>query len=253
MASRFSSTDHNRASLRLHSSESIDGMRGTQELVEKSPPSLRDMAEKRIKLDPEDTVREVTGFIGNLFHESKASGLVVGLSGGIDSAVTCSLCVRAVGANRVLGVLLFEGKARSGPDFEDAKSLAKQMGIQTLEFDLDRTIAGFVKSSPIETGEKIVLGNLKARLRMSSLYFVANLRNLLVAGTGDRSEDLIGYFTKYGDGGVDFLPVAHLYKSQVRQLGRYLGIPDSIVDKPSSPNLWDGHKATDEIPLDYDT
>ena len=87
---------------------------------------------------------------------------------------------------------------------------------------------------------------------MSSLYFVANLRNLLVAGTGDRSEDLIGYFTKYGDGGVDFLPIAHLYKSQVKQLGRYLGIPDRIVDKPSSPNLWDGHKATDEIPLDYD-
>ena len=88
---------------------------------------------------------------------------------------------------------------------------------------------------------------------MSSLYFVANLRNLLVAGTGDRSEDLIGYFTKYGDGGVDFLPIAHLYKSQVKQLGRFLGIPDRIVDKPSSPNLWDGHKATDEIPLDYGT
>ena len=227
-------------------------MRGTQELVEKNQPSLRDMAEKRIKLDSEDTVREVTGFIGKLFHESKASGIVVGLSGGIDSAVTCSLCVRAVGAKRVLGLLLFEAKARSSPDFEDAKSLAKQLGIQTLEFDLDRTVAGFVKSSPIETGEKIVLGNLKARMRMSSLYFVANLRNLLVAGTGDRSEDLIGYFTKYGDGGVDFLPIAHLYKSQVKQLGRYLGIPDRIVDKASSPNLWDGHKATDEIPLDYD-
>jgi len=227
-------------------------MRGTQELVEKRQLSLRDMAEKRIKLDSEDTVREVTGFIGKLFHESKASGIVVGLSGGIDSAVTCSLCVRAVGAKRVLGVLLFEAKARSGPDFEDAKTLAKQLGIQTLEFDLDRTIAGFVKSSPIETEEKIVLGNLKARMRMSSLYFVANLRSLLVAGTGDRSEDLIGYFTKYGDGGVDFLPIAHLYKSQVKQLGRFLGIPDRIVDKPSSPNLWDGHKATDEIPLDYD-
>src|SRR5207245_7375404 len=99
--------------------------------------SLRDMAEKRIKLDSVDTVREVTGFIGKLFHEAEASGIVVGLSGGIDSAVTCSLCVRAVGAKRVLGVLLFEAKARSGPDFEDAKTLAKRLGIQTLEFDLD--------------------------------------------------------------------------------------------------------------------
>src|SRR2546427_11575798 len=132
MTSRFSSTDHNRASLRLHSSESV-GMRGSQELVEKSQVSLRDMAEKRIKLDSEDTVREVTGFIGKLFHESKASGIVVELSDGIDSAVTCSLCVRAVGAKRVLGVLLVEGKERSSADFYDAKTLAKRLGIQTLE------------------------------------------------------------------------------------------------------------------------
>src|SRR5207245_5576770 len=165
MASRFSSTDHNRAILRLHSSESV-GMRDTQELVEKNQPSLRDMAEKRIKLHPEDTVREVTGFIGKLFHESRASGIVVGLSGGIDSALTCSLCVRAVGAKRVLGVLLFEGKARSGPDFEDAQSLAKQLGIQTLEFDLDRTVAGFVKRSAIEPGVKRVVGNWNERMGM---------------------------------------------------------------------------------------
>src|SRR2546430_10797352 len=86
---------------------------------------------------------------------------------------------------------------------------------------------------------------------MVSLYYLANAKNLLVAGTGDKSEDLIGYFTKYGDGGVDFLPIAHLYKSQVRQLGSFLNVPREIVEKPSSPNLWEGHKATDEIPLDY--
>jgi len=227
-------------------------MRGTQELVAKGQVSLRDVADKRIKLDLEDTVREATDFIEKLFHKSKASGIVVGLSGGIDSAVTCSLCTLAVGPKRVLGVLLFESKARNGADYHDAKSLAERLGIQTIDFDLDHAITGFLKGSPIETGERVVLGNLKARMRMSSLYFVANLRNHLVAGTGDRSEDLIGYFTKYGDGGVDFLPIAHLYKTQVRQLGRHLGIPDRIVDKPSSPNLWDGHKATDELPLDYD-
>jgi len=87
---------------------------------------------------------------------------------------------------------------------------------------------------------------------MTSLYFIANARNFLVAGTGDRSEDLIGYFTKYGDGGVDFLPIAHLYKTQVKALGGHLGLPSQILNKPSSPNLWDGHKATDEIPMDYD-
>src|SRR5207245_11347406 len=118
MASRFSSTDHNRAILRLHSSESV-GMRGTQELVEKNQPSLRDMAEKRIKLDPEDTVREVIGFIGKLFHESKASGIVVGLSGGIDRAVTCSLFVSGVGGKRQMGVLFFEDRCRSSVEYVD--------------------------------------------------------------------------------------------------------------------------------------
>jgi NAD+ synthase len=104
---------------------------------------------------------------------------------------------------------------------------------------------------PVKTKDRVTIGNLKARIRMASLYFIANARNLLVAGTGDRSEDLIGYFTKYGDGGVDFLPIAHLYKTQVKALGRHLGLPIQILNKPSSPNLWEGHKATDEIPLDY--
>src|SRR5712664_2654683 len=98
---------------------------------------------------------------------------------------------------------------------------------------------------------KIPLANIRSRTRMIILYYFANLNNYLVAGTGDRSEDLIGYFTKYGDGGVDFLPIAHLYKSQVRFLAKHVGISPEIVEKPSSPNLWEGHKATDEIPLDY--
>src|SRR2546427_12614632 len=105
-----------------------------------------------------------------------------------------------------------------------------------------------------EKGEttKIPLANIRSRARMIVLYFFANLNNYLVAGTGDRSEDLIGYFTKYGDGGVDLLPISHLYKTQVRILAQHLGLPSKIVLKPSSPQLYPGHKATDEIPLDYD-
>src|SRR5712692_2896946 len=129
MASRFLSTGPNLESVRLQSSNSVEKMRGTQVLVEKNQLSLSDSADKRIEVDPEETVREVTDFIANLFHKSKASGIVVGLSGGIDSAVTCSLCARAVGADKVLGLLLFEGKGRKGQDFQDAKSLAKQLGI----------------------------------------------------------------------------------------------------------------------------
>ena len=99
---------------------------------------------------------------------------------------------------------------------------------------------------------RVTLANLKARVRMTLLYAFANQKNYLVAGTGDKSEDLLGYFTKYGDGGVDLLPIAHLYKGQVRALGKRIGLPERIVTKPSSPNLWKGHKATDELPADYE-
>jgi NAD+ synthase len=99
---------------------------------------------------------------------------------------------------------------------------------------------------------RVVAGNLKARIRMCFLYSVANENNLVVAGTGDRSESLIGYFTKYGDGGADIFPIAHLYKTEVRVLADYLGVPHGVVTKPSSPNLWEGHKAIDEIPAEYD-
>jgi NAD+ synthase len=99
---------------------------------------------------------------------------------------------------------------------------------------------------------KIPKANVKARVRMIINYYVGNSLNMLVAGTGDRSEDTIGFFTKYGDGGVDFLPIAHLYKTQVRALGAHLGLPERVVWKPSSPQLWPGHKAADEIPVDYD-
>ncbi|MBO3804216.1 MAG: NAD(+) synthase, partial [Candidatus Brockarchaeota archaeon] len=102
------------------------------------------------------------------------------------------------------------------------------------------------------TGERLPKANLTARCRMVCLYYFANLLNRLVVGTSDRSELLIGYFTKYGDGGADILPLAHLYKTQVRQMAEQLGLPQSIANKPSSPALWPGQKAEDEIPVGYE-
>jgi NAD+ synthase len=212
---------------------------------------LRSEVQKRLTLDPTREVARIVEFIRNQFKSSGSTGIVVGLSGGIDSAVTASLCARAVGPQRVTGVYLFEEKNRGGIDAKHAALIADQLDIRTLDFTLDPTIKSFSDNFPLKTEDRVARGNLKARLRMTSLYYTANTENLLVAGTGDRSEDLIGYFTKYGDGGVDFLPIAHLYKSQVRQLGTFLNIPREIVEKPSSPNLWEGHRATDEIPLDY--
>jgi len=206
--------------------------------------------ERILQIDPHTALNEIVGFVREIFANSKAKGIVIGLSGGIDSAVTASVCVKAIGPEKVTGLLLFENTMESA-DSKDARELARTLKIETIEFPINEVHHSFLTGFPVRTKDRVTVGNLKARLRMVSSYFLANSRNLLVAGTGDRSEDLIGYFTKYGDGGVDFLPIAHLYKTQVKNLGSYLGLPSQILSKPSSPNLWEGHKATDEIPLDY--
>ena len=182
------------------------------------------------------------------------NGVVVGMSGGIDSALTATLCVRALSSKRVLGVLLFEDVARKTRDFLDAKRMADLLRIKTVDISITDTVEAIVNSLKASGCKisRLTLANIKARTRMVILYALANERRLLVAGTGDRSESLVGYFTKYGDGGADILPIGHLYKTEVRSLGTYLRIPYEIVSKPSSPNLWTGHKASEELPADYD-
>jgi len=208
----------------------------------------------QLGLDWKETSDEIVKFIGETVGSAGAKGSVIGLSGGIDSSVVATLLVRALGKDHVLGLLMpthFTPKE----DIDDAKWLAKFLQIRSQIVDIHPVVEAF--ASALGTSEKtqttrIPLANIRSRTRMILLYYFANLNNYLVAGTGDRSEDLIGYFTKYGDGGVDFLPISHLYKTEVRKLGEHLGLPPRMVLKPSSPQLYPGHKATDEIPLDYD-
>src|SRR5207249_8147294 len=158
--------------------------------------------------------KEIVNFIESYVNNSQAKGLVVGLSGGVDSSVVAKLCVMALGRSNVLGVLMpttFTPKT----DIEDARSLALQLGIDSRHVEIGSIDEAFGASLGVRSDEKamkIPFANLRARIRMTILYFFANGLNYLVAGTGDRSEDLIGYFTKYGDGGVDLLPISHLYK-----------------------------------------
>ena len=212
---------------------------------------LRDEVKRRLDLDPQIAITQIVDFTRSFFESSRSAGIAVGLSGGIDSSFTATLCVKAIGSEKVTGVFMFEERTRNGIDARHAQEIASNLRIRTVSLTLDPLIKRFSETFPLKVEHQVARGNLKARMRMISLYYLANAQNLLVAGTGDRSEDLIGYFTKYGDGGVDFLPIAHLYKSQVRFLAKYVGISPEIVEKPSSPNLWEGHKATDEIPLDY--
>ncbi|MEM2431021.1 MAG: NAD+ synthase [Candidatus Bathyarchaeia archaeon] len=207
------------------------------------------------KLNFEKTVNEIIGFIRRVVESAGASGIVLGLSGGIDSSLTAVLCVQALGNDRVLGVIMptsFTPKE----DIEDALNLAKMLKIRTFIINIDDICRAFTESLGIDSSDqkfKIPVANIRARIRMVILYFYANLYNCLVAGTGDKSEYLIGYFTKYGDGAADFFPIRHLYKTQVRELASYLGLPERIVNKPSSPQLYPGHKLLDEIPVDYST
>jgi len=210
-------------------------------------------AGKAQAFDPTFEIVRITHFLKDQLELSGAKGYVVGVSGGIDSAVVAYLCERAAGAKKVLCLRLFEDYHRKSRDFADAGKIIQKLGARSIDISITPLVDAFeaVLKSKKLNADRVTLGNLKARLRMVLLYVYSNQERYLVAGTGDRSEDLIGFFTKFGDGGVDNLPIAHLYKGQVRELGRKLGVPQSVVRKPSSPNLWKGHKATDEIPADY--
>jgi NAD+ synthase len=201
------------------------------------------------ELDLSSVRRRVVAFIKRKVEESQAEGAVLGISGGIDSAVTAYLCVEALGSRRVTGLIMPDLRATPDEDVEDARLVASELCIETKEIDVAPIHKAYMKS--LESN-RLAEGNLRARIRMSLLYYHANLTNRLVVGTGDRSELLLGYFTKYGDGGVDVLPIADLYKTEVRRLGEVLGINRRIVAKRSSPRLWPGHIAESEIGMTYE-
>lgn len=196
--------------------------------------------------------RQVIKFIKNRVKEAGARGVVIGLSGGVDSSLVAALCVKALGKSRVLGIIMPERETRSERNVKDAKRIANLLGISYYEADFTEVYNAFKSIIPIFNDSLIPAGNLRARIRMCILYYFSNRLNLLVAGTGDKSEIKICYFTKYGDGGVDLLPIGDLYKSEVKKLALKMGIPADIANKPSSPNLWAGQTARGEIGIDYE-
>ena len=175
------------------------------------------------------------------------TGAVIGLSGGIDSAVVSGLCARAVGRENVLGIIM---PSHSSPaDVEDAELTATTWGIESTTIDLTALYDQVIATLP--PGNQMANANIKPRLRMITLYHHANTLGRLVVGTGNRSELMIGYFTKYGDGGVDILPIGSLYKHQVRDLAREIGVPQRIIDRPPSAGLWEGQTDEEEMGLSY--
>ena len=179
-------------------------------------------------------------------------GGVIGLSGGIDSTVTAYVAVRALGPENVT-LMILPSSVTPKEDLEDAFEVVERLGVpegNVRLIDVEPIVNSIVSSLGIK--DRLVKGNVTARVRMVILHAEAAMRDFLVIGTSDKSELTVGYFTKYGDAGVDVMPLADLYKTQVRQLARYLGVPERIIEKPPSPRLWEDHTAEGEIGMSYD-
>jgi len=196
---------------------------------------------------------KIVAFISRSVSGSGANGAVIGLSGGIDSALTLFLTVSALGKENVLGLLLPEKGISSKQDIDDAAEVANILGIEYKIIEISPVLASFSSAIPVfDSRAKTANGNLKARTRMCILYYHANLMGRMVVGTGNKTELLLGYFTKYGDGGVDIEPIGDLYKTQVRGLSKYMGIPARMIEKIPTAGLWPGQTDESELGVSYD-
>ena len=201
------------------------------------------------KIDVEKTKNNITEFVQNKVSEANADGLVVGLSGGIDSTVAAFLACEAVGKENVFGVVL-PSTTTPTEDKLHGTTIAQLLGINYKEMAIDSILNEFLSVAQLEE-DILAIGNLKARIRMSIIYFYANSKNYLVCGTGNKSEISIGYFTKHGDGACDIEPIGDLYKTNVYELAKYLEIPQEIIDKPPRAGLWNNQTDEDEIGMTY--
>ncbi|MCA9832786.1 MAG: NAD+ synthase [Thermomicrobiales bacterium] len=208
----------------------------------------------------------ISAWLKDRIDEAGADRFVLGLSGGIDSAVVCGLCARAVGGDRVLGIIM--PSASNPDDAVQARKVADAFEVKLATIDLTGVAETILAQVPSEEalygeilGEEIPAGgearmqlakaNIRPRSRMIVNYYMANLSRGMVVGTGNKTEYMIGYFTKYGDGGVDLAPLLDLYKFEVRAVAKAIGVPESVITRPPSAGLWEGQTDEKEIGITY--
>ena len=201
-----------------------------------------------LRLDDYEKPRKIiVEFIREYVERTRVEGVVIGLSGGIDSSLVASLACEAINPERVLGIMLPVDAEKDKQNVSDARNLVESLGMKHDLFELKDAVSAYSSLSL----DKVALGNLTARLRMVTWYARANQENRLVLGTSNKSELMVGYFTKYGDGGTDMLPIGELYKANVWDLSTHIGLPETLVKKAPSAGLWPGQTDEDEMGVTY--
>jgi len=204
--------------------------------------------------DPTDTAEKIAQFIRTHVDSAGRTRAVVALSGGIDSALTAALAVQALGPDNVVTHTLPDGQITPQRDIDDAHHMAEFLNVRCREIAIGAPLASLQSTLDASglAGDADAWGNAKARLRMIVNYLVAHAEDGLVLGTGNKSEILVGYYTKYGDAGVDLLPMGKIYKTQVQELARHLRLPERIIEKAPSAGLWEGQTDEAELGMPYD-
>lgn len=202
--------------------------------------------------DPQKITEYLTEWIKDHFKAAGTKGAVLGISGGLDSAVLAGLLSRSLGKENVIGVIM---PCHSQPlDEEYALELATAFGIRKYKVDLTKTydqMVSSIKKEGLDLGT-LSSANIKPRLRMTTLYSIAQEKGYLVCGGGNRDEIMYGYFTKHGDSGVDLLPMSDLLKGEVRTIALYLKVPPNIIERPPTAGLWAGQTDESEMGLTYE-
>ncbi len=211
------------------------------------------MMPKNENFDVEDVNRQIVTWLKSYAENAKVTGFVIGISGGVDSAVTSTLCAQTGFEVLCVEMPIHQAESQVSLGREHIEQLKKRFpNVKNTIADLTTTFDIFKNVMPIDAPEekvKLTLANTRARLRMTTLYYHAGINNMLVAGTGNKVEDFgVGFYTKYGDGGVDLSPIADLMKSEVYKLGKYLQIPESIQTAAPTDGLF-GDSRTDEDQL----
>jgi len=196
----------------------------------------------------EEITNQLEKFLIEQIEKNKANGIILGLSGGVDSAVLAYLCKRSL-KEKTLAIIMPDTEITPKSETEDALKMITLTGIEYKLVDIKPIVKEY--SMYLEPNDW-AKGNLRARIRTNILYYYANAKNYLVLGSSDKSEHLIGYFTKFGDGGADIVPIISLYKLQVRKFAEFLGVLKTVIEKKSSAYLWKEHEAEKEIGVSFE-